>query len=130
MLRDRIHELGDEIEALARKHGAVRIRLFGSVARGEERPDSDVDFLVALEEGRSLLDFVGLKLDLEELLERKVDLVSEGAVSRWLEKRIYREAQPILVSDPPAALSCTGVPPSEAGAGSRQSRRVQSATDN
>jgi uncharacterized protein len=95
MLRDRIHELKDEIEALARKHGAVRIRLFGSVARGEERPDSDVDFLVILEEGRSLLDFVELKLDLEDLLDRKVDLVSERAVSPWLEKRIFREAQPI-----------------------------------
>jgi uncharacterized protein len=95
MLRDRIHELKDEIEALARKHGAVRIRLFGSVARGEERPDSDVDFLVILEEGRSLLDFVELKLDLEDLFDRKVDLVSERAVSPWLEKRIFREAQPI-----------------------------------
>ncbi|MBX3459585.1 MAG: nucleotidyltransferase family protein [Planctomycetes bacterium] len=95
MLRDRIHELRDEIQALASKHGAVRIRLFGSVARGEDGPEIDVDFLVQLDTDRSLLDFVNLKLDLEELLGRRVDLVAEGGISKWIRKRVLREAQPI-----------------------------------
>jgi predicted nucleotidyltransferase len=93
MLRDRIHELREEIALIARKNGAERIRLFGSVARGEERDDSDVDFLVQLESGRTLLDFVALKLDLEDLLGRRVDLVAERGVSKWLRKRVFNEAR-------------------------------------
>jgi uncharacterized protein len=92
MLRDRIHELRDEIEALARKHGAVRIRLFGSVARGEERPDSDVDFLVVFGPDATLFDVAGLKVSLEELLGRKVDVISQGGLRGHRGRRIEQEA--------------------------------------
>lgn len=65
----------EEILRTAARHGAVSVRIFGSVARGEEGPDSDVDFLVELEPGRSLIDHVALLQDLEDLLGCKVDVV-------------------------------------------------------
>lgn len=73
-----------DILQIARQHGVIRIRTFGSVARGEATEKSDVDFLIKLEEGRSLLDLIGFKQDVEELLGRKVDVVSEGGVSPYL----------------------------------------------
>lgn len=87
--------LKDKREAilqLAEKHGAYNVRIFGSVVRGEAGPESDVDFLVAVETGRSLLDLVGLWQDLEDLLGRKVDVVSEGGVSPYLQDQIFAEA--------------------------------------
>jgi predicted nucleotidyltransferase len=69
-------EKRDEILRLAASRGARNVRVFGSVARGEARADSDIDLLVDVESGRSLLDVVGLWLDLEELLGRKVDLLT------------------------------------------------------
>src|SRR5260370_41587010 len=79
---------------IAARHGAKRIRVFGSVARGEARPDSDVDFLVELEPGRSLLDLSGLILDLEEALGREVDVVEITKPSRAA-NRIRQEAVPL-----------------------------------
>lgn len=67
-----------EIVEIARARGASRVRVFGSVARGEATEGSDVDFLVDLEHGRSLLDLGGLLMDLQDLLERNVDVVTEG----------------------------------------------------
>ena len=64
----------DEILRIAALYGAFNLRVFGSVARGEARPDSDVDFLVEMEAGRSLFDLGGLLADLETLLGRKVDV--------------------------------------------------------
>jgi len=66
---------------VAAKHGATQVRLIGSVARGEARPDSDVDLLVTWQEGTSLLDQAALKLELESLLGRKVDIASDGWVN-------------------------------------------------
>jgi predicted nucleotidyltransferase len=63
---------------VAAKHGATQVRLIGSVARGEARPDSDVDLLVTWQDGTSLLDQAALKLELESLLGRKVDIASDG----------------------------------------------------
>jgi len=77
------------------KHGAKNIRLFGSVARGEERPDSDVDFLVELEEGRSLMDLGGLLMDLQKLLGRNVDVVTEKGLHWYIKDRVLHEAKPI-----------------------------------
>ncbi len=65
----------DDLLAIAARHGARHVRVFGSVAHGDARPDSDVDFLVELEPGRTVLDLSGLILDLEETLGRKVDVV-------------------------------------------------------
>ncbi len=77
---------------LASRHGARKIRVFGSFARGDARPDSDLDLLVVMDEGRTLLDMVGLGQDLEELLGRKVDIVSEGGLSVHIRDRVLAEA--------------------------------------
>jgi len=66
-----------EILKIAAKHGARNIRIFGSVARGEARSDSDVDFLVDMEPGRTLFDMGGLLMDLRDLLGLQVDVVTE-----------------------------------------------------
>ena len=67
----------EDILRIAAQHGAHNVRVFGSVARGEARPDSDVDLLVELESGRSLLDLGGLLMDLQTLLGRVVDVVTD-----------------------------------------------------
>jgi hypothetical protein len=85
----------EAILRIAAKHGARNVRVFGSAANGEEADANDVDLLVDLEPGRSLLDQVGLKQDLEALLERPVDIVVEGGISPYLEERIFAEAVPL-----------------------------------
>jgi predicted nucleotidyltransferase len=81
-----------DILRIARSHGARRVRIFGSFARGEERADSDVDVLVDLEPGRDLLDIVAIKQDLEALLGRGVDVVTERAVSPYIRAAVLKEA--------------------------------------
>ena len=71
------------------------MRVFGSAVRGEDRPDSDVDFLVELEEGRSLMDLGGLLMDLQNLLGRNVDVVTERALHWYIKDQVLREAKPI-----------------------------------
>jgi hypothetical protein len=85
----------DDILRIAAQHGASNIRVFGSVARGEAEPESDLDLLIQLESGRSLLDLIAIKQDLEDLLERKVDVLTESAISPYLRERILREAVPL-----------------------------------
>ena len=82
----------ERILDLAAEHGARNVRLFGSVARGETGRATDVDLLVQMEPGRTLLDLVGLWQELEELLGCKVDVVTEGGLSPYLRKRIMEEA--------------------------------------
>lgn len=77
---------------VARSHGASRVRLFGSVARGEETPESDVDLLVDLEPGRSLLDLVAIKQDLEDILGQPVHVVTEAAISPYIRDAALRDA--------------------------------------
>jgi hypothetical protein len=77
---------------LAAQHGARNVRVFGSVARGEDRPDSDVDILVEVEPGRSLLDVIALEQDLEVLLGRPVDVQTDAGLSPYLQQRILAEA--------------------------------------
>lgn len=84
-----------EILNLAKRHGARDVRVFGSFARGEESQGSDLDLLVTLGEGRSLLDLVGLKQDVEDLLHRPVDVVTEKALSPYLRKRVLSQAVPL-----------------------------------
>ena len=84
-----------EILRLADRHGASEVRIFGSVARGEAGSDSDVDFLVKLAPERSLLDHVALWQELEDLLGRKVDLVSEKALHWLIRDQILKEAVPL-----------------------------------
>lgn len=87
-----LRERRSEILRCAAAHGARNVRVFGSTARGEAEPDSDVDLLVEMEPGRSLLDLVGLWQDLEDILGTHVDVLSEGGVSPHLRERIYRDA--------------------------------------
>ena len=82
----------DEIVQIARRYGASNIRVFGSVARGDATDESDLDLLVKLERGRTLLDLAGLGDDLEALLGRRVQIVTEGGVHPLLQERIYAEA--------------------------------------
>jgi uncharacterized protein len=89
---DAIRERRSEILCRASHHGARNVRVFGSAARGDAGPASDVDLLVEMEAGRSLLDFVGLWQELEDLLGLKVDLVSEGGISPYLREQILSEA--------------------------------------
>jgi hypothetical protein len=84
-----------EILNLASRHGARDVRVFGSLARGEGSEASDLDLLVTLSEGRSLLDLVGLKQDLEDLVHRPVDVVTERALSPYLRERVLSEAVPL-----------------------------------
>jgi predicted nucleotidyltransferase len=80
---------------LASKYGVRNLRIFGSVARGEAGTGSDLVVLVDFEPGRSLLDQVGFEQELEALLGCRVDVVVEGGISPYLEKRILQEAQPL-----------------------------------
>lgn len=78
-----------------RKHGVRRASLFGSTVRGDETAKSDVDLLVEMDEGTSLLDLVGIKLEIEELLHRKVDVVTYDSIHPLLKDRILREQEQI-----------------------------------
>lgn len=82
----------DDILRIAKKHGASNVRIFGSVARGENDSDSDVDILVDLEQGRSLLDHAALYLELEELLQCKVDVATEKGLKERIRERVLNEA--------------------------------------
>jgi len=92
LVRERVTDLRREIERAAAAHGAREVRVFGSVARGEERPDSDVDFLVTLEPGRSLLDLARLEIELERLLGRRVEVVTPGSLREPLRSTAVKES--------------------------------------
>jgi len=82
-----------QIEAAAQRYGASNIRVYGSVARGEAHPESDVDILVEMEEGRSLLDLAGLHIELEEILGFPVEIGTD--VKPRLRDRVHSEAVPL-----------------------------------
>ena len=72
---------------------ARNVRVFGSTVRGDDGPKSDVDLLVDVEPGRSLLDVIALEQDLEELLGRRVEVLTDGGLNPYLQERILTEAQ-------------------------------------
>jgi uncharacterized protein len=84
-----------EILRLAARRGARNLRVFGSVARGENDSNSDIDFLVDLEPGRSLLDLGGLQRDLEELLTSRIDVVSSRGLRDRVREKVLRDAIPL-----------------------------------
>jgi len=90
-----IQQKKKEILAVARAHGLVNVRIFGSVARGEDTAQSDIDLLVDLEKGRTLLDLGGALMKLQELLGRKVDIVTESGLHWYLREKILAEARPL-----------------------------------
>jgi len=85
----------EEILRLAARRGVRGVRVFGSAARGDAGPDSDVDFLVDLEPGRSLLDLGGLLMDLQDLLGRPVDVVTEAGLRDRIRRQVLEEAVPL-----------------------------------
>lgn len=82
----------DDIRRIAAKHGAYNIRVFGSVVRGEARPDSDIDLLIEKGPTTSSWFPAGLVLELEEMLGRRVEIVTEKALNPYLRDRVLREA--------------------------------------
>jgi predicted nucleotidyltransferase len=94
-IREIIGDRRGAILALAAKHGALNVRIFGSVAAGNADETSDVDFLVDMEPGRSLLDLGGLLMDLQELLGRKVDVVTEAGLRDRIRQRVQQQAVPL-----------------------------------
>lgn len=90
-LLDEMRDRSAEIRSLVRRHHGIDVAVFGSVARGDEGPASDVDFLVRFDEGSSLLDVLHLRDELSELLKRPVDVVSERAL-KPRDDRIRAEA--------------------------------------
>jgi predicted nucleotidyltransferase len=91
-LRDDLRRHRTQILEAAAASGARQVRVFGSVARGDEVDASDIDFLVSLEPGRSLLDLARLEVRLEELLGRKVDVVTERSLQEPIRTTALREA--------------------------------------
>ncbi|MCX5962066.1 MAG: nucleotidyltransferase family protein [Cyanobacteria bacterium] len=91
---EQLRKKKDDILAIADKYGATNLRVFGSVARGDDRPDSDIDILIDQENRWSLFDHVGMMQDLEDLLDCKVDV----AVAKGLRKRFYDRIIPEAIT--------------------------------
>ncbi len=94
-IEELVQEKRKEILELAAKHGACNVRIFGSVARGEATPESDIDFLIDLGDKLSPWFPVGLIDDLENLLGRKVDVVTEKSIHHFIRDRVLNEAKPL-----------------------------------
>lgn len=94
-IKEIIGEQREQILALAAKYGAFNVRVFGSVVHGTADKDSDIDFLVDLEEGRSLFDLGGMLMDLQDLLQREVDVVTEKGLHWYIKDKILKEAKPL-----------------------------------
>jgi predicted nucleotidyltransferase len=92
---DLLNEKRDDILRLAAKHGALNVRVFGSFARGDADPDSDVDFLIDVGPNTSFFFPGGLLYDLEQLLGREVDVVTENGLHRLIKDRVLEEAVPL-----------------------------------
>lgn len=94
-VNDLLTDKRDEILRIAAQYGASNVRVFGSAVRGEAGNESDIDFLVRMEPGRSIFELAALIADLEMLLGRPVDVVPDDGIYRLLRRRILKEAQPL-----------------------------------
>ena len=88
----------DEILRIAQKHGVRNVRVFGSRARGEETPESDLDLLVEYGENMSLLDVIGFEQELEEAIGIHVETFSERSLHRLIQERVLAEAKPLVAA--------------------------------
>ena len=95
-MKNDIEDMKKKIRKILKKYGIVRAGIFGSYARGEQKKNSDVDILIQPTKDMSLLDFSGLKIELEEILKRKVDLVSYKYIHPKLKESILNSEVSIL----------------------------------
>ena len=95
-MKTHVEEIKRKILPILQRYGVKKVGLFGSCVRGEIREDSDIDILVQIEKDISLFDFVGIKLEIEEALERKIDLVEYSTIKPLLKERILKEQVVIL----------------------------------
>lgn len=93
--RDELAARREAILTIARRHGATNVRVFGSVARDEADTASDLDLLVDMESGRSLLDVGGLVMDLQDFLGVRVDVLTAGGMRSGMSERVAEEARPL-----------------------------------
>lgn len=95
-LLERVQANREEILAIAARHGAFNVQVFGSVVRGEDTADSDVDFLVAYDANRVTPWFPGgLLMDLQDLLGCRVDVLTEKGISPFIREQVLKEARPL-----------------------------------
>jgi uncharacterized protein len=94
-LESLIRDHGEEIRRVSHRHRAKRVHVFGSMARAQSSAGSDLDILVEMEPGSSLLDIVAIKQDLEDLLGCTVDVVTESGLSPYIREDVLKEARPL-----------------------------------
>jgi predicted nucleotidyltransferase len=94
-MNSELTQKSEEIMGIASKYGIHNIRVFGSTARGDNRKESDIDLLVDIEEGRDLFDIGTVLIDLETLLHKKIDVVTENALHQQIRKSVLKEAVPL-----------------------------------
>lgn len=95
-MNEQINEIKEILLEVLKKYDVKKAAIFGSIVRGEATEDSDIDLLIEFEGRKSLLDLVGLKLELQELLKRKVDVLTYGSLHPLLKERILNEQEVIL----------------------------------
>lgn len=95
-MNEQIRAVHETVREILQQNGIRRAAFFGSIVRGEMTDESDIDILVEFEGHKSLLDLAGLKLDLEDALERRVDLLTYRSLHPMLKDRILAEQVPIL----------------------------------
>lgn len=92
---DLLHQKRQEVIAIAAKHGAYDVRIFGSIVRGEDRPDSDIDLLVKRQAKTSRWFPAALILELEKLLGRRIDVVTDNGLNPLIREYVLKEAKPL-----------------------------------
>jgi len=96
MNRDQIEKIKAILIEVLKKYGVKKAALFGSIVKGETTQNSDIDLIIEFERGKSLLDLVGLKLELQELLGKEVDIITYKSIYPLLKERILNEQEVIL----------------------------------
>jgi len=89
-------EITNKLVSILKKHGVRRIEVFGSYARGEAKPESDLDVIVEFEKRKSLLELVGIEQELEDALGIKVELLTRASISPYLIERIEKESKVVF----------------------------------